>query len=193
MYEQDSELSIYGSTVLFWTLAGFFSFLILYTVGRTSCMGDQPVGRPLHTQKATQTQNKLTKTSMPLVRFDTAIPAFERAKTVHALDCVATWSERLWTTKSWGKAAEDLQNTLIELWMVHDSRSSFTAVESSSAKSRHKSIKIVASYMLYDRDSVPTVVSILWYPSCLWVPHNILFNEYWWCGLYQNSSSRCSQ
>jgi hypothetical protein len=38
----------------------FFSFLTLYTVSRTPWMGDQPVARPLHTHRATQTQNKLT-------------------------------------------------------------------------------------------------------------------------------------
>jgi hypothetical protein len=41
--------------------------LILYTVGRTLWMGDQPVARPLPTHRATQTQtqNKCTKTFMP--------------------------------------------------------------------------------------------------------------------------------
>jgi hypothetical protein len=33
-------LSIYGSTVLCWALAAFFSFLILYTVGRIPWTGD---------------------------------------------------------------------------------------------------------------------------------------------------------
>jgi hypothetical protein len=34
----------------------------------------------------TQTQNKRTQTSMPRVVFEPTIPAFEREKTVHALD-----------------------------------------------------------------------------------------------------------
>jgi hypothetical protein len=38
----------------------------------------------------TQTQNKHKKTSMPRVGFEPTIPAFERAKTVHALDRAAT-------------------------------------------------------------------------------------------------------
>jgi hypothetical protein len=38
----------------------------------------------------TQTQNKHKQTSMPRVGFEPAIPAFERAKTVHALDRAAT-------------------------------------------------------------------------------------------------------
>jgi hypothetical protein len=38
-----------------------FSFLTLYTVGRTPWMGDQPVARPLPTHRTTQTQNKRTR------------------------------------------------------------------------------------------------------------------------------------
>jgi hypothetical protein len=48
--------------------------------------GNQPVARPLPT---TETQNKLTETSMPRVGFVSTIPVFERAKTVQALDRVA--------------------------------------------------------------------------------------------------------
>jgi hypothetical protein len=47
-----------------------FSF---YTVGRTSCTGDQPVERPLPAHRATQT-------SMAKVRFEITIPVSERAK-----------------------------------------------------------------------------------------------------------------
>jgi hypothetical protein len=36
---------------LLWTLAAFLQFLILYRVGRTPWMGDQPVARPLHTHR----------------------------------------------------------------------------------------------------------------------------------------------
>jgi hypothetical protein len=57
-----------------------------YTVGRTPWMGDQPIARPLRTHRTTQAQNKRTQTSMPWVGFEPTIPAFERAKTVHALD-----------------------------------------------------------------------------------------------------------
>jgi hypothetical protein len=67
-------------------LVPFFSFLILYTVGRTPLMGDQPMARPLLIHRATQTQNTRTQqTSMPSQRFAPIIPAFARAKTVHAL------------------------------------------------------------------------------------------------------------
>jgi hypothetical protein len=71
-------------------LSRFFSFLILYTVGRTPWTGDQPVARPLPTHRTTQTQNKRTKTSMPQVGLEPTTPVFERSKTVHALDRAAT-------------------------------------------------------------------------------------------------------
>jgi hypothetical protein len=70
-------------------LGRFFSFLIFYTVGRTSWTEDQPVVRPLPTERTTQTQNKRTQTSMPQVGFEPTIPVFERAKTIHALDRAA--------------------------------------------------------------------------------------------------------
>jgi hypothetical protein len=56
-------LSIYGSTAFVY-LGRFFSFLILYTVGRTPCTEDQPVASPLPTHRTTQAQNKPTQTSM---------------------------------------------------------------------------------------------------------------------------------
>jgi hypothetical protein len=62
----------------------------LYTVSRTPWTSDQPVARPLPTQRTTKTRNKRKQTSMPLVGFEPTIPAFERAKTVHALDCAVT-------------------------------------------------------------------------------------------------------
>jgi hypothetical protein len=83
-------LSIYGCTVLLLDLGRFFSFLILYTVGRTSWTGNQPVARPLPNHRTTQTQNKCTQTSILWVGFEPTIPAFERGKTVHTLDRSAT-------------------------------------------------------------------------------------------------------
>lgn len=69
--------------------AASFSFLILNTVGRTPSMGDQPVTRLLTTQE--NTQNKYRQTSMPLKgELQPMIPVFERAKTSHALDRMAT-------------------------------------------------------------------------------------------------------
>jgi hypothetical protein len=55
----------------------FFSFLVLYTVGRTPWTGVQLVARQLPTHRMTQTQNKRTQTSMPHVGFDHTTPVFE--------------------------------------------------------------------------------------------------------------------
>jgi hypothetical protein len=68
----------------------FLSFVILYTVGRTSWTGDQPVARPLPIYRIAQTQNKCTQTTMPQVGFEPMTPVFEQAKTVHALARTAT-------------------------------------------------------------------------------------------------------
>jgi hypothetical protein len=51
-------------------LGCFFRFLILYTVGRTPWMGDQPVTRPLPTHRTTQTQNKRTQYRHPCLEWD---------------------------------------------------------------------------------------------------------------------------
>jgi hypothetical protein len=71
-------------------LGPFFSFLILYTVYKTPWTGDEPVARPLPTRRTTWTQNKHTQTSMPWEGFEPTTPAFERTKTIHALDRAAT-------------------------------------------------------------------------------------------------------
>jgi hypothetical protein len=60
----------YESTVLLLGLGRIFSFLILYTVGRTPWNVDQPVARPLPTHRTIQTQNKRTQTSIPSVWFE---------------------------------------------------------------------------------------------------------------------------
>jgi hypothetical protein len=67
-------------------MAFFFSFVILYTVGRAPWTEDQPVARPLPTHRSTQTQNKRTHSSMPRVGFELTNLVFEREKTVHALE-----------------------------------------------------------------------------------------------------------
>jgi hypothetical protein len=54
----------------------FISFLILYTAGRTPWTRDQPVARPLLTQRTTQKKNERTQTFMPRVRFEPTIPVF---------------------------------------------------------------------------------------------------------------------
>jgi hypothetical protein len=53
-----ASFSHHGPTVLSWALGAHFNFLILYTVGRTPCTGDQPVAWPLRTHRTTQTQYK---------------------------------------------------------------------------------------------------------------------------------------
>jgi hypothetical protein len=68
----------------------FFSFLILYTVGRTPWTGDQPVVRPLPIYRIAQRQNKRTQTSMPRAGFESTTAVFERVKTIHVLDRAAT-------------------------------------------------------------------------------------------------------
>jgi hypothetical protein len=52
--------------------------------------GDHPVARPLPAHGTAQTQNKRTQTFMPQRGFEPTIPVFERAKTVHGLDCAGT-------------------------------------------------------------------------------------------------------
>jgi hypothetical protein len=71
-------------------IGGFFSFFIIYTIGRIPWTGDQPVARPLPTHSTAQTRNKHIQTSMPQVGFEHTNPAFKWAKTVHALDRAAT-------------------------------------------------------------------------------------------------------
>jgi hypothetical protein len=68
----------------------FFSFVILYTVGRTPWTEAESATRRLPTHRIAQTQNKHTHKSMPRVLFETTTTLFERAKTVHALDRAST-------------------------------------------------------------------------------------------------------
>jgi hypothetical protein len=63
--------------------------LILYTVGKTPWMGNQPVARSIPTYRTTQTPNKCTQTSMPRVELEPKTPAFEQEKTVYVLDRAA--------------------------------------------------------------------------------------------------------
>jgi hypothetical protein len=77
-------------------LGRVFSFLVLYTVSRTTWTGDQSVSRPPPTHKTIQKQNKRTRTSMPRVGFEPTIPEFERAKTVYTLDRTATVIGIIW-------------------------------------------------------------------------------------------------
>jgi hypothetical protein len=85
-------LSVYGSTVVLLDLGLLFSFLILYTVGRNTWMGDQPVARPLPTYSITQIQNKCIQTSLPQLGFEITIPALERRKSSCLFSAQPLWS-----------------------------------------------------------------------------------------------------
>jgi hypothetical protein len=72
-------------------LGHVFQFFWSYTVGRTPLTGDRTVARPLPTHRTQTTESThRTPTSLPWVWFEPTIPAFERAKAVHALDRAAT-------------------------------------------------------------------------------------------------------
>jgi hypothetical protein len=84
--EHFSSLWLYSPS----DLGHFFSFLILYTIGRTPWTGKHPIARPTPTHRTTQTQNKRKQTSMPRVGIELTTPVFEGAKTVHASDRAVT-------------------------------------------------------------------------------------------------------
>jgi hypothetical protein len=104
LYPKDTKLShevtryitFHRPSIFLWLYSplldpsSFFSFLILYTVGRTPWTENEPVARSLPTYRTTQTQNKCTQTSIPQVEFEPTNPAFQRAKIFHALDRAAT-------------------------------------------------------------------------------------------------------
>jgi hypothetical protein len=69
----------------------FFSFLILYTAGRTPWTGDLRVAKPLPTHRTTQTQNRHTEIHASN-GIEPTIPVFERVKKVEALESAATAS-----------------------------------------------------------------------------------------------------
>jgi hypothetical protein len=61
-----------GPTALLMSLGLCFSLPNLYTVGKTPCMGDQPVSRPLLQHRATRTKNELELGSNPRPKFSSA-------------------------------------------------------------------------------------------------------------------------
>jgi hypothetical protein len=80
---------IHGFTTLCWPWPLLQFRNHFYTDGRTPWMSDYPSqGRYLHIAQHKHRINK--QISMPWVGFELTIPAFEREKTVHALDCAAT-------------------------------------------------------------------------------------------------------
>jgi hypothetical protein len=97
-YSVSGTRYIYDPSTLFFSLwlysplnlGRLFSFLIIYTVGRISWMGDQPIVRLLPIHRTTQTQNKRKQTSVPRVGFEPTTSVFERAETIYALGCIGT-------------------------------------------------------------------------------------------------------
>jgi hypothetical protein len=84
------HLWLYSPLLGFGRFFFFFSFLIFYTVSRTPWTGYQPVARLLPTHRTAETQNRRIQTPMSQVEFESKIPAFEREKTVRALDRAPT-------------------------------------------------------------------------------------------------------
>jgi hypothetical protein len=78
-----------------WTLAAFQFRNLFYTGSWTPWTSDQPVARPLPKYRTTQTQNKRTQIPTPWVGFEPTITAFERTKTVHALDHAAAEIDKI--------------------------------------------------------------------------------------------------
>jgi hypothetical protein len=87
-----SKCSFFLLLLPLWSTGLISQFLDHFTYGRTPWMGDQLIARPLPKQRTTQTQKNahIHQTSMPWVGFEPMIPASERAKAVHALDCSVT-------------------------------------------------------------------------------------------------------
>jgi hypothetical protein len=78
--------------------------------------GDETVARLL----PIQTQNKHRQTSMPGVGFEPMIPAFEQAKTVHALDNGATVTGYVYHTYfeiSCGDISHEISLFRMPLWI----------------------------------------------------------------------------
>jgi hypothetical protein len=92
-----SHSFINASTAVCWALASSSVSHLFYADGRTPWTSDQPFTRPLPTHRI----NAYTQTSMPWMGFWPTIPAFERAKAVHALDRAATVIGRLSFVSCW--------------------------------------------------------------------------------------------
>jgi hypothetical protein len=73
----------YSTSVGPWPLLQFHN--LLFTDGKTPWTSDQPVARPLPTHRTIQTQINAHRHQCLWEGFESTIPAFERAKTVHAL------------------------------------------------------------------------------------------------------------
>jgi hypothetical protein len=77
-----------GATDYDENLSIFYSFVIIYAVGRTPWAKDQPAARPLPTQDNTNAES--TQTSMPRLELELTTPMFKQAKKLHSSDRAAT-------------------------------------------------------------------------------------------------------
>jgi hypothetical protein len=83
------DLSACGSTNLCWNLAAFlFSWSFAQLDSLDGGLARRKAAKCTH--GTAETQNKCTQTSMSQVRYEARIPAFQRAKTFHALYHAAT-------------------------------------------------------------------------------------------------------
>jgi hypothetical protein len=73
-----------------WALASSFSFMIIFTDGRTPWASDQLVARPLPKHRTTQTQNKRIQTPHVLDRAATMTGRF--TNTMHKINYRCTLS-----------------------------------------------------------------------------------------------------
>jgi hypothetical protein len=103
-----------------WLLLQFRN--LFYTNGRTALTSDQPVARALPTHRTTQTQNKLTQTSMLWVGFAPTIPVFERAKTVHTLYRAANVIGDRTTSKNYFMNGRNPGMHIGYLWEIQNER-----------------------------------------------------------------------
>jgi hypothetical protein len=95
-------ISIDRSTVLLSGLGRFFSFLILYTVGRTPWTEDQPVARQLPKHRTTRTQTKRTQTPIPRMGFEPTMLAFEDSSCLRP--AMSNWRPTVWFTPAPAKS-----------------------------------------------------------------------------------------
>jgi hypothetical protein len=143
-----------------WNASFHFSFLIFrQSVGLLGGGISLSQGRYLH--RTTQTQNKRRQTSMPRMGFESAIPAFERAKTVHALDRAAT----VIGIASLGS----LLSSVPSMWIFHRLLSQYPLLCSSYTKSFSNSSIGLLTYILQQASEIPFSCSQTRCPSLMLV------------------------
>jgi hypothetical protein len=94
-----NHLFTYGSTVFLLDLGRFFSFLILYTVGRTPCTGYQPVAMPLPMHRTTPRINEHNTDIPALSGIGTDDPSGRASEDISCLRPRGHCDRRLYVTK----------------------------------------------------------------------------------------------